>query len=373
MVIDNNQSTGTMIGLSSQLVLRNKDPRFTGLPRSRCVFIPYGTVQFCLSPDENHVRVYIDTRTNFVRQVTWYKYEIDSDLGLLVSSVNLTSRLYRIYLHALCSHPLPDPLTSQTGTNHAVQELTAAGCFSFLQLTEADVNLLCLIGSISPLRHYYPKDLHIAQTTNWSSQLPALSQNGTFKTAICSIFHYGRSLADLSGEKDRKVQLHYDCDGDSVLMERAMHRSAVYYEGVKISPKFDSKYDSRDSPHVTDSDGIEAMKTSRLVYTWPVGLTHRVESSELLQTFREWNRMNGIIPGASLIYTREWLHLGLPAKWLTLYDLCRQTGPSKKFELAFSFAALTYSTPSLRKFIPVFFLSILLSAEAGPHNRRNCN
>ena len=350
MVIDNNQSTGTMIGLSSQLVLRNKDPRFAGLPRSRCVLIPRGSVQFCPSSDQNHVRVHIDTRTNFVRQVTWYKYEIDSDLGLLVGSVTLTSRLYRIYLHALCSHPLPDPLTSQTGTDHALQELNAAGCFSFQRLTEADIKILCLIGSITPLRHYYPKDLRIAQTINWSSQLPALSQHGMFETTVCSIFQYARSLADLSGEEDREAQLHYS-GGDSFLIARANHRNSVYYEGgVKMSPDFDKRYDSRDSSHVT-ADGIEAMNTSRLVYTWPVGLIHHLKSSEVFETFQKSRWMDGVIPEASLIYTREWLDLDLGAKWLTLYDLCRQAGPSKKFELAFSFAATTYSTPGLRNFI----------------------
>ena len=359
MVIDDNQSTGTMIGLSSQLVLRNKDPRFKGLPRSRCVLIPHGSVEFCLSPDQNHVRVHIDTRTNFVRQVTWYKYEIDSDLGLLVGSVNLTSRLYKIYLHALCSHPLPDPLTGQTGTDHALQELSAAGCFSFQRLTKADVELLQLIGSITPLRHY-PKDpriMQIMQTTSWSSQLPTLSQHGTFETAVCSILQYARSLADFPGAKDKlgEAKLHLTHSGVS-LMTRATHRNAVYYEGVvKVSPEFDKRYNSRDSTNITDSDcdGIEAMNTSRLVYTWPIGLTYRLESSELLKTFQGWGWISGIIPNASLIYTREWLNVNLPAKWLTLYDLCRQVGPSKKFELTFSFAALAYSSPAYRKFIPI--------------------
>jgi hypothetical protein len=141
-----------------------------------------------LSPQiEHHVRVHIDTHT--MRQVIWHKYEIDSDLGLLVGNVNLTSRLYRIYLHALCSHPLPDPLTSQTGTDHALQELGAAGCFSFQRLTKTDVELLRLIGSITPCRQYYPKHLRVMQTTEWSPNLPALSQHGGFEPAVRSILN----------------------------------------------------------------------------------------------------------------------------------------------------------------------------------------
>jgi len=49
MVINTDQCTGTMIWLSSQLVLRYKDSTFASLPRSRCVVIPRGHVHFRLS------------------------------------------------------------------------------------------------------------------------------------------------------------------------------------------------------------------------------------------------------------------------------------------------------------------------------------
>ena len=365
MVIDNNQCTGTMIGLSSRLVLRNKDSIFASLPRSRCVLIPHGHVHFNFSPDRNHVRVRVDIDTPR-RQVTWYKYEIDSDLGLLVGTVNLTSRLYRIYLHALCSHPLPDPLMSQTGTDHALHELRAAGSFSFQRLTEADVELLRLIGNLTPLRSYYPTHLRVMQNIKWSADLPALSQHGGFDVAVRKILQYAQSLT-IFDVKDRKAKCGGDSylmeratqkTSDSFLMERATRRNGVYYEGgVKRSPESDRRYDSRDSPHVTDydSEGIEALTTSRLVYAWPTDLTRRFEASELLETFREWGDLRGPIPDASLIYTREWLDSDdspLKVKWLSIYDLCR-AGPSNKFELVFSFAALAYhSNMRLRNFIP---------------------
>ena len=359
MVIDNNQCTGTMIGLSSQLVLRHKDPTFASLPRSRCVLIPHGDVHFSLSTDRNHVRVHVDTRTHFIRQVTWHKYEIDSDLGLLVGNINLTSRLYRIYLHALCSHPLPDPLTSQTGTDHALQELGAAGCFSFQRLTETDVKLLSLIGSITPCRHYYPKHLRVMQTTEWSPILPALSQHGAFEPAVHSILKYAQSLAIFPEPKDGEIDLDNKHAGDFFLMARATRRNTIYYEGgIGIPLDCDQRYSSRDSPHVAghDPNGIQALNTSRLVFTWPVGPTHRLAYSELLGVFKGWGHMGGIIPGASLKYTGEWLGLDLSNNWLTIYDLCRQIGQgstSKKFELVFSFSALAYGTPNLWEFIPV--------------------
>jgi len=379
MVIDPNQCTGTMIGLSSQLVLRHKDPAFASLPRSRCVLIPRGHIQFFLSPNKNHVRVHIDTCINYRRRVKWDKYEIDSDLGLLVGSVNLTSRLYKIYLHALCSHPLPDPLTGQTGTDHALQELNAAGCFSFQNLTKADVEFLRLIGNLTPHRYYYPQDLRVMQTIEWSSKLPALSQHGGFDATVCKIMEYAKSLSMFASLKENNdVELEYTCKGDPLLVARAAQRNAVFYEvAVKnreTSTHFDKRYDSRESPHIVDhdSDGTEALNTSRLVYAWPLGLTRDLEPSELLEAFKGWGHMNGLLEETSLTYTQEWLTLNLPEKWLSIYNLCRQLEPGEsasKYQLIFSFAALAYSSPSLRIFIPILlaFATIHQSELIEPH------
>jgi hypothetical protein len=179
-----------------------------------------------------------------------------------------------------------------------------------------------------------------------------------FDTAVRKILQYAQSLTIFDGPKDTKLDVDVKCKGDSLLIARAARRNAVYYEAnANIQVPCDRRYDSRDSPDIADhdSDGIEALKVSRLVYAWPGGLTHHLESSELLKTFKGWGRMSGPIPMVSLVYTKEWLRLDLPAKWLSIYNFCRQIGPpaSKKFELLFSFAALAYSAPDLRKFIRV--------------------
>ena len=91
-----------------------------------------------------------------------------------------------------------------------------------------------------------------------------------------------------------------------------------------------------------------------MVYAWPTGLTRHLEPSELIETFKGWGDMSGPMEGTSLMYTREWLRLDLPEKWLSIYDLCRQTGQyASRYKLIFSFAALSFSSPSLRKFIPI--------------------
>ncbi|KAF8886602.1 hypothetical protein CPB84DRAFT_1850068 [Gymnopilus junonius] len=348
MVIDSNQCTGTMVGLRNQLVLCHKDSISASLPRSRCVIIPFGDVRYTLSPDKNHVCVKIDTVTHFRRQVHWYRYEIDSDLGLLVGNVNLSSRLYRIYLHALCSHPLPDPLTQQKGTDHALQELSAAASFSFQRAADADLELLRLIGKITPQRRYYPKHLQSMQTTEWSPNLPALSQHNAFNVTVSRILHHAQLLTLFTNEE---VDVDTSHGHQTFLTARAAQRSSVYYEGHFQRPT-DTGYRSRDLPPTGNSEayGIEALKASRLVYAWPGGLTHRINSSELLNIFKRWSKMSGPTTYLSLNYTKEWLGLNLSANWLGIYGLCRQ-GMARKFELIFSFAALAYSTPDSQRYI----------------------
>ncbi|KAF9472983.1 hypothetical protein BDN70DRAFT_997884 [Pholiota conissans] len=353
MVIDNDQSAGTMIGLTSQLVLRAKEATFSSLPRSRIVLIPHGDVHYSTSPDTNHVRVWIDTHSE--RRVTWYKYEVDTDLGILAGNVNTTSHFLKVYLHALTSHPLPDPLTSQRGTDFALQELATASSFSFQQLTKNDIKLLHLIGEISPKREYYPKNLHAMQMTTWSS-LPVLSQHALFDLAVSKIMQYAQELTVFPELSSQDAE--YDCSSDPLLMARATMRNAIYYEGsIRPSSDLDKEYHSRDCSRYSN-EAIEALDTSRLVYIWPKGLAGDCSTfSDLLATFQRWGTMKGIDPNTSLAYSRSWLDLNLPAQWLSVYELCRQIERPElqKFELLFSFAALAYKLDSdLLRHIRIF-------------------
>ena len=125
MVVDTNQSSGTLFGLRSQLILRETG---SDLPsRSRCVIIPQGKVHFAL--EGNHPVVTIDTKGS--NRVVYHQYKINTDLRYLEGNVSLASKLFKIYLHAVCSHCLPDPLTGRTGTTEALRELRSAGCISF--------------------------------------------------------------------------------------------------------------------------------------------------------------------------------------------------------------------------------------------------
>ncbi|TDL21943.1 hypothetical protein BD410DRAFT_828691 [Rickenella mellea] len=116
MVIDSDQSVGSLIGLSNQLVLRPRNEDLLMLPRSRRIIIPQGDICFKKNAHHSHVEIV----TNEDRHLTFYEYKIDTELGYLAGSVHLTNRLHLLYLNALTSHCLPDPLTGRTGISDYV-------------------------------------------------------------------------------------------------------------------------------------------------------------------------------------------------------------------------------------------------------------
>ncbi|KAJ6527882.1 hypothetical protein DFH09DRAFT_1186352, partial [Mycena vulgaris] len=122
MLVDLDQSAGTLFGLTRQLVLRTKDPKATqsSHPSRRTVIVPFGKLVSCISG--HHVKVDVLLRGGNIR---YFKYEINTDLGFL-KGTTLTAGLFKILLHAYTSHLLIDPLTGRTGTEEALNELASS-------------------------------------------------------------------------------------------------------------------------------------------------------------------------------------------------------------------------------------------------------
>lgn len=285
MIVDDKQCSGTMVGLENQLVLRHKDPRFVGLPRSRRVLIPQGDVSFSTDyqkgqPQDEHVCVRIDTRENFRRRVIYHVYTVDPALGMLVNTVSLTSHLYKIYLHALCSHPLPDALTCQTGTDTALQELRSARSLSFQKLTNEDIELLGLIGNLTPRRYWDPRGPRTSQAIIWSSHLPSLSQHSDFDALVRDVLHHAEALSVFDEPTAPKVDFAYlKYSNDPFLIARGKRRAAIYYEKVVEvqADNADQIYNSRDCELSEDDEQVKvALGVARMVHEWQSGTSQNI-------------------------------------------------------------------------------------------------
>ncbi|KIK36544.1 hypothetical protein CY34DRAFT_16314 [Suillus luteus UH-Slu-Lm8-n1] len=221
MVVDVIQSTGTMLGLVNQLVLRPKLQVADEHPRT--VIIPDGRVSY--SADGHHVRVTIAPEGP---RLTYQLYRVDADLRCLTGNVGLTSKLYQALLHAVTSGCVPDPLTGRTGTEEALHLLHSAACLSFMKLRSRDTDLLREISSLSTRRVWYPTHLQKMQTVPWSC-LASFAQHHGFHPAAKSIMDYGTRLSTFS-EGSANVQISYELPSITFhLLERASVRASAIH------------------------------------------------------------------------------------------------------------------------------------------------
>ncbi|KAF5494312.1 hypothetical protein CGCS363_v009327 [Colletotrichum siamense] len=183
MCIDPYQSIGTLVGLKSQLVLKEHRQRGSSLSPSRKVLILEGEASHRAT--EDHLEVDIRKLTKQRVQT----YDVDDRLGRLIGNESCQSKLFLCYLHALTSFCIPDPLTKRTGTEEALAILSSASVKSFDLLTQENIDMLCTIARLTPGRTYYPSNERVMQAVDWQPGLSSLSQHGFFLEYVREILN----------------------------------------------------------------------------------------------------------------------------------------------------------------------------------------
>ena len=336
MAVDANQSFGALTGLVNKLVLRQIDSS------SRSVLIPHGDVRF--EPDGSHIRVNIDTPT---QHVSYHLYSIDSRIGRLVDNGNLKSKLFKCYLHAVTAHCLIDELTGRTGTEEALAILASPSVRSFVSLDEMEIDLLMLIGRLTPTRRYYPSRLRVMQEVEWKN-LPPLAQHVSFHLSVRAIFEQAR---ESSFFHDMPTELPpLDICGDRRLLERAAIRDSsfrVHGFGIENhTTDLDVPYIARDSVSDTGRES-QVYRIAKLVDDWPASLRGH---SHLLQEIESWKRPLAGCRTADhfpLGFDTKWLEPPaehLAADWCTLHNtLSSSVVDRDKYRIMVFLSTLTYS------------------------------
>jgi hypothetical protein len=337
MVIDSCQSTGTMFGLKSQLVLR---PERRELLQPRRVIIPQGKPRILC--DGDHVNIVIDKTLQ--TRAKYHEYAIDTDLHRLTCKM-LESKLFKVYLHAISSHCLPDPLTGRSGTQEALHELRSAGCKSFQKLEAVELEILLQIRSLTPKREFYPAHLEVMQTVHWSD-LPSLAQHHGFSVIVETIVEYAENLQLIVGQSLLQ-SLDEECNFRALspkcahLLDRAARRNCILYAEESAGPPLvsaDVVHSSRDLPsqNCSQVSGISSM-----VHNWPTRLR---TCPKLMEVFKQWGCISESDHGLSLSYSREWLDRDLAGTWISLYRLCHRCLRDKdRYRLEFSLSAMAYN------------------------------
>ena len=223
MFVDQDQSIGTLIGFRNKLVLReNAGSR-------RMILTVEGRVNLEHCPLEGNLPVFHDSPRASVDLAVvsgTHAFQVDHRLGRLVDNGSLESKLFLVYLHAITSFCLPDPLTRKTGTEQALSILNSAAVRSFSQLTQKNIDSLRFIAKLTPKRVFYPSNERVMQEVTWCPGLGFLSHHGSFYKSVRSIFDQARRSEIFY--PDSTVQIPQMTDVDQDLLQRDCIRSSTF-------------------------------------------------------------------------------------------------------------------------------------------------
>uniref|UniRef100_A0A0W0G780 ubiquitinyl hydrolase 1 n=1 Tax=Moniliophthora roreri TaxID=221103 RepID=A0A0W0G780_MONRR len=358
MVIDHeDQSIGALYGLRSRLVLRPDDPSLAGARRK--VLIPYGEIEI---PNylSDHVEVTIVTKD--ARLVRFADYVVDTDQGCLTGNASLKSRLYLVYLLAITSHCLPDPLTKHTGTEEALLELHTAACLSFRELGEEEMSLLLQIAKLTPTRFGAPQFSPRHQSITWNT-LPSLSQHDGFTRRARHIIECAELQKVFT--EDAKPPEKGEEKKDSLpkrnqtLDARAAARNAIYYPSDIASSGHhkvtDKKYTSRDT---NLSHEIDAYSVAASVFAGGTSLL-LPRTTPLPRLFSRWERIRAPSDTFKLSFNRSWFYVNMADSWLSIYTQCISTSKREKtqYQLLFSLSAMVFAKADYRCYVPSIVLA----------------
>lgn len=368
-VVDVDQSIGTMYGLQSRLVLRPARTGTYDLPSPRRVIVPEGIVRF--SVHEGHVNARVDTKST--RTVRYHDYIVDTEIGRLSGVATLKGRLYKVYMHAITSHCLPDPLTARTGTEEALHELRSAGSRSFQNLTPDEADLLLQIAHLSPKREFYPIHRRSMQTIRWLD-LPTLAQHPHFQTSANEILDYARRLGVFGNQPELEISWTCLPQEHRHLLERADYRSMHLYpaelaDSSALGSEPDDGLRIDAATHEGSQNEARAYDISKMIHDWPSKLPTTRDIFHILTT-----RMSllGFDAHISISYSSDWLDRNIPEVWVPLYNVCRRSTRADCFQLAFSFGSLAYGSIDALGLLPSFLAFATTSefeAIEPPHGR----
>jgi len=345
-IVDSDEDIGTFYGLSNKLVLC----RPSKVGRERKVIVPIGSIRPS-SNGANHPEVSIDMAGD-ARSVRYRVYEVDEVLGRLREST-FSDRFYRLYLHALTSHQLVDPLTKRTGTEEALEGLMRESSFSFQTLGSEDFMLLQHLGQLTPHRSLSSTGTTIMQIVQHHVTLPPTLEHHDFAEAVQKIWSHWQNIRVFHAESQGRTQAGddellsgYQMEEHQQLTRRAAARNLFYSPSWSDPPKSrakDSDYTPRDC--MGDSDSVDremrAFEMAKLVQDWPASLD---VTAQLPTNIKQWDRVEACKPELTLDYCTAWVEASLFRVWRSLYNLCRtakkETDQSKLTFLLGTFAYL---------------------------------
>jgi hypothetical protein len=340
MVIDPNQGTATLVGLSKKLVLKYEDR-----DENRLVLIPEGVVKY--KKTEEHMFVSIETDV----AAKIHAYHLDHTLGRVVDNGSLQSKLFLCYLHALTSSCLPDPLTGYTGIESAIRILQSAAVRSFDILSKINISILELIARLAPARNYHIPNKRDMQVIKWDCNLPTLSQPSSLYELVLEIFDIARTHKFF-----HCPEVYTDPPELKFVDPHFLQRDLVRSSSFRVSEFGAEYYDLQHDTVYQSRDQESSNERSRRVFVAAKLATREERALHAtpisLNSLRRAYFSKGIIDGPKrpldiLRYNPDWLHrpsVTIPSTWCALHsNLVKPSAAANKFSIMFWLSTVAFA------------------------------
>ena len=325
-VVDSDQDIGTLYGMKSSLVLRDKF-----VAQDRTILVSMGTAT--IEQQWGHPSIVIHHNGYYAR------FAVNTLLGRLECACEPRLIYFKAYCHAITASAMPDPLTGRTGTEEALHCLKAGNAQPWAPLDPESHILLHTIAAMTPARLYYPEEMKVLQRVVWADTLASEAQDEGFRPIVEHILSKCDKLDGFYQSRDKPPIL--PGRSDSHLRERALTRSRKFQAVDNLYPPCaasDLQYFARDC--LESSSYQRAFKTATLVKRWSDQITERYD---LCLTF------NGLplIQGSWVDFNRhllsDRLSMNLTAYWGSLFETCRDAIRSQdEYRLMFLFATVAF-------------------------------
>ncbi|TGO40912.1 hypothetical protein BHYA_0029g00210 [Botrytis hyacinthi] len=331
--IDPDQDAGTLYGLLSKIVLRDNVNH-----ERRSIIIPLG--QLTYRRRGMHVEVQVASTTEYGR------FEIDSVLGRLTCPSEPRLFYSKAQFHAFTSFALPDPLTGRTGTEEALYTLRSGYCQPWQPLNDSLASILRVIGRLSPIREYYPKDKRHLQKVIWDQHLTANIQHDSFEGLVQEILSKSNQLRYFTADLGMPINFQTDCPLQlrkrGEIQRLRYERSSSY---LATSTTEDMVYNSRDQ-HTNLHQATNVYQIARLFHKQPfrVYLTR-----QLADILKKWKLIGGfhITNSDSQNVSSclsDLIENDIGEQWGSLTNFCRQNDPQEPYTLLFRLSLLSFGT-----------------------------
>ncbi|KAL4994276.1 hypothetical protein BDV10DRAFT_189152 [Aspergillus recurvatus] len=342
MMIDPDQSLGTLVGLRSKLILLHENDC------SRKVLIPDGAVTWV--KDRGHVAVNIGLQA--VSKL--HAYSVDTELGRLVDDGSLQSKLMLCYLHAVTSFCVPDILTKKTGTEQSLSILRSASMRSFSQLAPENISILVELARLTPARNYYPANERVMQSVEWQN-LGCLVHHGDFREQVQAIINQDSRMRMFFPHSQRNPPLLPVSNKD--LLQRDRIRSSSFrtigFGAEGHTSAYDGRYTERGRNHKTQGF-FRVFTLCKTIHEETLHSARTINHQDLLSHIWEFLCQSENVYGPDIVvekakvkYDASWLLNPVDfvsAYWCGIHQLLR-SGPLRpnKYQVMLWLSVLAFS------------------------------